>query len=75
MSTSEIRTKETTADASVASVDMKLEVIVIPSRMSIAPKSSTQGLGGASTQTTLPGAAFAWFSSHLPVRTAPFNSA
>jgi hypothetical protein len=49
MSGQQVRSNDATASASVASVDMKLEVSPSPSRMSIAQKSSIQGSGGGST--------------------------
>src|SRR5260370_13365496 len=49
MSSQQVRSNDATASASVASVDMKLEVSSSPSRMSIAQRSSIQGSGGGST--------------------------
>jgi len=51
MSSQQLRSNDATASASVASVDMKLEVWSSPSRMSIAQRSSIQGSGGGSTPT------------------------
>jgi hypothetical protein len=51
MSSQQVRSNDATASASVASVDMKLEVSSSPFRMSIAQRSSIQGSGGASTPT------------------------
>jgi hypothetical protein len=51
MSSQQVRSNDATASASVASVDMKLEVLSSPSRMSIAQRSSIQGSGGGSTPT------------------------
>src|SRR5260370_8083728 len=56
MSSRQARSNDATASASVASVDMKLEVSAFPSRMSIAQRSSIQGSGGGSTPTA-PGSA------------------
>src|SRR5260370_28727635 len=56
MSSRQARSNDATASASVASVDMKLEVSSFPSRMSIAQRSSIQGSGGGSTPTA-PGSA------------------
>ena len=50
---------DATSGASVARLDMKLEVIVIPVRMLSAPRSSTRSSGGDSTLTSRPVRTFA----------------
>jgi hypothetical protein len=75
MSSRQVRSNDATASASVASVDMKLEVSSSPSRMSIAQRSSVQGSGGGSTPTAPQVTTFAFSSSRLPVPAAQANSA
>jgi hypothetical protein len=65
MSSQQVRSNNATASASVASVDMKLEVSSSPSRMSIAQRSSIQGSGGGSTPTAPQVTTFA-FSTFTP---------
>ena len=74
MSSQQVRSNDATASASVASVDMKLEVSSSPSRMSIAQRSSIQGSGGGSTPTAPQVTTFAFFSSGLPVPAARSHS-
>jgi hypothetical protein len=52
MSTKEVRISDATSDSSVARVDMKLEVVVIPVSDVDRAKSSTEGLVGGSTPTS-----------------------
>jgi len=52
VSTKAVRTNDPTSDAGFARVDMKFEIVVIPSRMSTARRNSTGGWGGGSTPTT-----------------------
>ncbi len=48
----EVRSNDAASDASVARVDMKLEVVVIPVSDVDARRSSTGGSGGGSTVTS-----------------------
>jgi hypothetical protein len=48
----EIRSNNPTSAPSAAGVDMKFELVVIPSRMSTARRNSTGGSGGGSTPTS-----------------------
>jgi hypothetical protein len=50
--TYEVQANDSASEASVAKVDMKFEIAVIPSRMSTVRRSSTRGSGGDSTPTT-----------------------
>ena len=74
MGTHEV-SNDATGSASVASVDMKLEVVVIPVSDVDRAKESTQGSDGGSMPIASPVTISVWFSSRLLVPAAQSNSA
>ena len=75
MSTKEVSKNEETKSTSVADLDMKLEVVVIPVSDVDRAKSSTQGSGGGWMPTAPPVTTSAWSSSRLPAPAARSNLA
>ena len=75
MSTKEVRSNEAAGGMSVANLDMKLEVVVIPVSDTDRAKEFYLGLGGGSTPTVLPVTTSVWSSSRLLAPAAQSNSA
>jgi Bleomycin resistance protein-like N-terminal len=75
MSSNEVRSNEATGSTSVANLDMKLEVVVIPVSDVDRAKEFYSRLGWRLEPTALPVTTSVWSSSRLPVPAAQSNSA